>query len=430
MKNDPPEIGEGLAKEIAGSDDIRARIQHLANLDLVDYERCRQEEATALNLRVSVLDKEVQKMRQVSDEPHTDGFDDMQPWPDPVDGADVLDELLTTIKRFCVLPDHSDVLIATWILHAHAHDCSDISPLLCLTSPEKRCGKSTAASVIASLVPKPMPVINVSPSVVFRVIEAHKPTLIIDEGDTFLKDNEGMRGILNGGHNRRTAYVWRSVGDDHEPRRFKVWGPKVIAMIGHPPDTIVDRSISVRLCRKRPEDCVERFSARSGDALIPLARKAARWVADNRNVLAAADPVMPEDLNDRAQDNARPLCAIADASGGTWPTRVRRALVGLARQEVEDDPTSPGVMLLSDIAEILGRWNGSTISSKDLLSELILDDEGPWAEWRRGDPITPQGIAKLLKEFGIRPKRDRKGRFYRVSELREACDRYLEATPK
>ena len=201
-------------------------------------------------------------------------------------------------------------------------------------------------------------------------------------------------------------------------------------MIGRPPDTIVDRSILVRLRRKRPEDKVERFSTRTVDGLAPLARKAARWVVDNSVRLSAAEPDLPDALNDRAQDNARPLCAIADAAGGDWPRRLREALIASARQEQEDDPASPGVLLLSDIAEILGRWKGSTISSRELLTELTADDEGPWTEWRRGDPITARGIVKLLKEFGIRPTRDRIGRFYRVADLREACDRYLEARPE
>jgi putative DNA primase/helicase len=413
-----------------GSEGIRDRIKQLATLDPLDYECRRQEEAAALNLRVRVLDEEVRKLHPATDDDQPDYFGELEPWPETVDGAGLLDDLLATIRRFCVLPEHSDILIAAWVLHAHAHDCADISPILCLTSPEKRCGKSTTASVVAALVPRPMHVINVSPAVVFRVIEAHKPTLIIDEGDTFLQDNGDMRGLLNGGHDRRTAYVWRSVGDDHEPRRFRVWGPKVLAMIGCPPDTIMDRSILVRLRRKRPEDQVERFSARLGDALAPLARKAARWVCDNRIRLSAADPDMPDELNDRAQDNARSICAIVDTAGGSWPRRLRAALVAVSRQEIEDDPASPGVLLLSDIAEILDRWKGVTISSHELLAELTADEEGPWAEWRRGDPITARGIAKLLKEFGIRPTRDRNGRFYRVADLRDACDRYLEAPPE
>ncbi len=410
-------------------DTLRDRIRHLASLDPLEYEHRRQDEAGALNMRVSVLDEEVRKLRPASCDDQANYFEEFEPWPEPVVGESLLDEIDTTLNRFCVLPEHSDVLIAAWIVHAHAHDCADISPILCLTSPEKRCGKSTTASVVAALVPKPMHVINISPAVVFRVIEAEKPTLIIDEGDSFLKDNEDMRGLLNGGHDRRTAHVWRSVGDDHEPRRFRVWGPKVVAMIGRPPDTIVDRSIPVRLRRKRPEDKIERFSARTGDALLPLSQKATRWVADNNIRLSNADPDLPNELNDRAQDNARPLCAIADAAGGCWPQRLRDALVAVSRQETQDEPASPGVLLLADIAEILVRWKGHTIGSRELLAELTADEEGPWAEWRRGEPITARGIAKLLKEFGIRPTRDRTSRFYRVAELREACDRYIEAPP-
>ena len=193
--------------------------------------------------------------------------------------------------------------------------------------------------------------------------------------------------------------------------------------------TIADRSILVRLRRKRSEDCVERFSRRTADTLLSLSRRAARWVEDNKIRLSADDPQMPDALNDRAQDNARALCAIADAAGGDWPQRIRKALVGIAHQDGEDEPASPRVLLLSDVAEILDRWGGASISSKDLLQELVSDDESPWAEWRRGEPITTRGIAKLLKEFGIRPTRDRNGRFYRVADLREACDRYLEAPP-
>ncbi len=92
---------------------------------------------------------------------------------------------------------------------------------------------------------------NVTTSVLFRVIEKHTPTVLIDEGDTSLADNDELRGVLNGGHNRLSAYVWRSVGDDHEPRRFRVWAPKCIAMIGKLPDTLEDRALVVHLRRKQ-----------------------------------------------------------------------------------------------------------------------------------------------------------------------------------
>ena len=155
--------------------------------------------------------------------------------------------------------------------------------------------------------------------------------MLIDEADTFLAvSDEEHRGVLNGGHNRLSAYVWRSVGDDHEPRAFRVWSPKCIALIGKLADTLEDRSLVVHLRRKRATEVVERFRADRVDDLLHLRRKGARWAEDNILRLRGMDPAIPSELNDRAQDNARPICAVADAVGGVWPEKIRGALAGLA----------------------------------------------------------------------------------------------------
>ena len=57
-----------------------------------------------------------------------------------------------------------------------------------------------------------------------------RPTLLIDEADSFAKDNEELRGILNSGHIKAAAHVIRNL--KHKPRRFSTWAPKAIAMIG------------------------------------------------------------------------------------------------------------------------------------------------------------------------------------------------------
>jgi len=55
---------------------------------------------------------------------------------------------------------------------------------------------------------------------------------LIDEGETFLRDSDELRGILNSGHQRANAFVVRTVGDTHEPRSFRTWSTKSIALIG------------------------------------------------------------------------------------------------------------------------------------------------------------------------------------------------------
>lgn len=319
--------------------------------------------------------------------------------------------------------------MAAWVLHAWAHEASDISPVLAFVSPEKRCGKTTALSVIAALTPKPMHAVNISSSVLFRVVEKFAPTVLIDEADTFLAENDELRGILNGGHNRLSAYVWRSVGDDHEPRQFKVWSPKAVAMIGKLPDTLEDRALVVPLRRKQIGEMVERFRADRVSDFLPLRRKAARWSADSLSRLSDMDPEVPAGLNDRAQDNARAICAIADTAGGKWPATIRDALVGIAEQ-ADDEPQSAGVLLLRDIAEIFEKRASLRIGSTELCDALCELEESPWGDWRRGSPITTRGIAKLLKPFGVKPMRDREHRYYGRADFADAFERYLSDSLK
>lgn len=160
---------------------------------------------------------------------------------------------------------------------------------------------------------------------------------------------------------------------------------------------------------------------------LPLRRRAQRWVNDNIERLRCLDPDVPDDLNDRAQDNARAICAIADVAGGDWPQSIRAALVGHAAQTA-DEPQSYGVLLLCDIAKIFEKWKSDSIGSNSLVDELCGMEESPWAEWRRGNPISVQGVAKLLKPYDVRPTRDRAARFYRREAFIEAFDRYLSDT--
>ena len=136
--------------------------------------------------------------------------------------------------------------------------------------------------------------------------------------------------------------------------------------------------------------------------------------------LKEIDPLIPDVLNDRAQDNARAICAIADVAGGDWPKIIRNALVGLASQ-IDDEPQSAGVMLLHDIAEVLETRTDDKLGSQSLCSALCYLEDAAWSEWRRGSPITPRGIAKLLKPFGED--------FTVNKDFTDALNRYLSDTP-
>ena len=303
-----------------------------------------------------------------------------EPWPEPVDGKDLVAELAPAIGSHVVLPPGGDLAVALWVLHVHAFTASSITPRLAIVSPVPRCGKSTLLKIIGCLVPKPLQASNVTAAAVFRTIEVARPTLLIDEADTFLPENEELRGVVNSGH-ADDGNVIRLVGDDHEPRQFSTWSPVAIATIGQLPGTISDRSITIQMKRRRRSDpSITRLRKDRPGPFPALASKCARWVADHLAALKEADPEIPESLNDRAADNWRPLLAIADAIGGDCARKARS--IALAQAEgLQDD--SIEVMLLGDIRDIFAAKDVDRISSEDLCGDLAKMEERPWPERNR-----------------------------------------------
>jgi hypothetical protein len=356
------------------------------------------------------------------------------PWPEPVDGSQLLDQIVLVLERYVVLARGAAVAIALWILHAYALAATFISPLLALVSPQRRCGKTTALDVVGALVPRKLPASNISPAALYRTVEMVQPTLLVDEGDTFLANNDDLRGILNAGHTRSTAIVIRTVGDDHEPRQFSTWCPKLIAMIGKLTDTLEDRSIVIPMRRRAPGEKIERLRRdRIDRELEPLRSQAFRWAEDHAKDLADAEPSVPEELHDRAQDNWRPLLAIADAIGGEWPKRAREAALALSGDSDEADP-SAAVQLLADIRQLFDQCGDHQIPSDVIVSALNEMEDRPWPEWSKGRPLSKTAMASLLRPFGVRPRTIRYGsetpKGYRLTDFTDAFSRYLPSQPQ
>ncbi|MCX7313944.1 MAG: DUF3631 domain-containing protein [Alphaproteobacteria bacterium] len=429
-KEKPRLPGDGLTEE------QQAEITQLAALPLIQYDQQRNAAATRLGIRVSTLDQYVERARPRTDEVVAGqgtplSFAAIAQWPEPVAGEDLVADMETVIRKHVVLSDYQALAVALWIVHAHALEAAEHSPRLHVPSPAPRCGKTTLLNTIAAMVPKAIHTENITSSSLFRIIEMVQPTLLIDEADIFLKDNEEMRGLLNAGHSR-SGQVIRTVGDDHEPRAFKVWSPVVVAGIGRIPATLEDRSITIGLRRRLPNERIERLRSNRTGHLEVLGRRVARWVADNRNALIDADPVLPENLGDRAQDNWRPLVAIADEISTTLGERVRAAAIKMAEEEMDNE--SAGIMALADVAGIFELKAKERLSSHDLITALTNMEDRPWSEWRRGQPLTKNGLARLLRPFGINPKQIRfeqpprpTAKGYEAAPIREAKARYVDA---
>jgi putative DNA primase/helicase len=409
---DAPPDAEGAARE-------------LAKLSMLKYDQCREKEAKRLNVRVKTLDDAVRRHRVEEEAQETFlSFTSVEPSAEPVDGAGLLEDIAETLRRYVVLPDHAAEQVAPWIMFAWAFDAWTIAPMIQISAPERACGKTRLLEVIGALVPKPLPTGSISTAALFRVIEALGPSLLVDEAETFLTDNPELVGVLNNGYSRHQAFVVRCVGDDHDVKQFRVWGPKVLCGIGELSDTLASRCITIQMRRKRAGESVERLRADRQHWAEALRSHCARWAADNIECLRNGDPEMPKVLDDRAQDNWRPLIAIADLVGGDWPVRARAAAIALCAPRAGQEETK-GILLLRAIREVFDQEDCETIASSLLVERLCALPDSPWSEWSQGKPISARTVARMSGGFGIAPQKGRQSSLYVKSDFEDAWSRYV-----
>jgi len=419
LENQALEMMSGNEKESE-----QAAIKRLASLSPIDYDRARKQEAEKLGISVSALDKAVNATKRT--EIDDSGFTCVEPLEYPINPAELLNDISTTVHRFIVCNKETADAVALWASMTWFMDVVQIAPLAIITAPEKRCGKTQLLTILGKLSYRPLSASSMSSASLYRCIEAWQPTLLLDETDAFLKENEELRGVINSGHSRDNAYVIRTVGDDHTPKRFSTWGAKALSGIGHLSDTLMDRAIILELRRKLVHETIDRLRHAEPDLFLTLTRKLARFADDYREQVRQARPTLPDVLNDRQQDNWEPLLAIAECAGSEWLDRANRVALKLS---ASDKTTSVRNELLSDIQEIFETKRASKISTADLIEALVSDDEKSWATYNRGKQLTPRQLAGKLRDYGIYSKTVRLGydtaKGFELDQFTDVFERYL-----
>ena len=407
-------------------------VRRLSKLSLSQYDRERKDEANRLGIKLSTLDQMVKEERNQDSATSRMPFQDVEPWPEPVDPAGLFNEITATIKRFILIDEYQADSATLWTTHTYLTAEFDISPLGIINAPEKACAKTLFQTVLARMAYRPLPASNASVSAIFRAVEIWGPSLFIDEADTFFKENPELHGVVNAGY-KRGGYVLRSesTGDSFEPRMFSVYGAKSIAGISlekHLPDSTMSRGIVFNMRRKLPHETVERLRQADGAVFDRIASKLARFALDYAQQVRSARPELPEALSDREQDNWEPLLAIAECAGAAWIERATNAALALSK--AAESSVSTGNELLADIQAVFDQKHCFKICTADLIKALTEDETNAWAAYNRGKPITPRQLARLLAAYGIHPKTVRmqygtpKG--YDVDQFADAFQRYLK----
>ena len=283
------------------------------------------------------------------------------------------------------------------------------------------------------LVPDPVAAVNVTPAYLFRKVggEDGPPTILFDEIDTVFgakaKEHEELRALLNSGH-RRGAVAGRCVvrGATVETEEISSYSAVALAGLGWLPDTILSRSIIVRMRRRAPEEKIEAFRRRVhapiGEA---LRRRLAGWAATILDEATEARPEMPAGVDDRDADIWEPLLAVADIAGGDWPNRAREAAKALVAVAREVEP-SLNIRLLADLRTVFG--DEEQLTTKQILAALCAIEDAPWNDLK-GKPLSDNQLARRLRQYGVKSKNAPVGdaipKGYARADLYDVWRRYL-----
>src|SRR5262249_19440419 len=329
-------------------------------------------------------------------------IDKIEPWPEAVDTARLLQECGNKISRYVFLREYQLTAALLWTAHAWLYpNVPTHSPILAATSAEPDSGKSTLVAALGRAAPRYSLNIEMTGPSLYRFVDAAKPTLVIDEADDLFARRSDLKHIINAGWTRgakiprqvNIAGVWTTVYCDP-------FTPKAIALFGRnlPPATRT-RCIELRMQPKREGEQVEPFDQVDDAEFAVLRRKFARWAADHATALKDAKPIMPSGLNNRAAANWKLLLAIAELAGGPWPERAGETAERLTRSGRRP---SDGVRLLAAFKDMFAA-SRKEITSENVVAELRKDPTSIWADYNRGGPITQRQVALLLDAYDIHP---------------------------
>ncbi len=350
-------------------------------------------------------------------------------------GADLLDGVEGYLSRFVAYPNAGTrIAHVLWVAHAHRMDIWESTPRIAFLSAEPESGKTRALEVTELLVPRPVRTMNVSPAYMFRKMNADEglPTILYDEIDTVFgpkaKGNEDIRGLINAGH-RKGATVGRCVTQNKEilTEDFPAYCAVALSGIDDLPDTIMSRSVVVRMRRRAPGEHVEQFRDRlhAGEGFALRARLE-RWT---QQIPTGVWPAMPSEITDRNADVWEPLLAVADAAGGTWPSRAREAAVTLVT-DVTAIPPTLGVQLLTDLWTLFMESGQEKLFTRSIITSLRRMEEAPWGSLR-GRPIDARRLGAMLRKYGITSHSVRiegmTAKGYERADLHDDWSRYVPA---
>ena len=333
----------------------------------------------------------------------------------------------------------------TWFFHTQGMHGAEYAPYLAFASPISNCGKTAALTVTAALSYGSPPVsVMPNPAPLFRRIQEHHHTIVLDELDLLREDSE-LITILNSGY-KKGATVERMTGRDRDQvSKFETFCPKALGYIRDSKSlkairgTLESRCIRILLKRRTldeqslsPQLRLKTLEKECG----PILARLMNWVLGldknllNRETSRVPDIVRTAGMFGREEEVWENLLAVAHLAG-----RLREAqkaamdLIWANREEAEDHNTdSP---LLRDLQRNMNDMCDEEGFSLELAIKFLNQmEDRTYRRWTDGNGITVQALRRILAKYGLRTRQMGSRRLRRIKRkgMEDVLARHLPLT--
>jgi hypothetical protein len=354
-----------------------------------------------------------------------------EPWPQPVDAEELLNEIMVRIRKEVIIEPHQLWVCALWIMFTWVHAKMEFSPILYVTGPTMECGKTTLLSVIGKMVRRPVKTSNVSAPAIYRLCELYHPTFLMDEAQDQLK-NPDFWLVIKSGH-APGEYAIRCDPATNNPEAFDVFCPKLLAGIGRANGQIMSRSVIIEMERKDGER--DRSVKENDPVFVEIRRKLARWANDATDLDRVQLPRESQSKM-RHRDNWEALYRTARGVSEI----VAQQLLAFVPSFIDEEQDS-ATYLLNSLRNLYREHNQMTregfLGSEAIVNALNQDREAPWyAKDDKG--LSVRALSDRLKRYKVKPDKvwqsaiNKEARGYRYvdsrsrhNDLKRVFEQYL-----
>lgn len=369
-----------------------------------------------------------------------------------LDTAALYVKINSYLNRFVVFQDGRwATYLSLWIMGTYMFKIFDYYPYVWLNA-EKGSGKSLLMKVMSRAAFNADILVSPTPAVIFRDVANNSITMMIDEVEQLRKQDKEAHGaiisLLNIGF-ERGAMVKRVEKDKglYVVRSFPAYSPKIFAGINTIDDVLADRTVSLRLLRKKSDELVERY--RESKEVLKLQQS----IRDDCYVLALTNgpnlarlyqsqidaPVELSHLKDREVDIWEPIMLLAKfidaSSGNTNLVNAMRSLsADCAAQKQEESVSQNNTFkMLSALKDMLDEVepHASEGDNKIYQAEKVLEFMRHTEDFGWLDQNKKKWLTRILRKLGIKCNKQRMGfgrptRVYSINttDLKDLFERY------